>query len=268
MVQEQYKEVERAIINRGKYQLRALSYSGKSPHMVTAINGGGFSCDASCPNWKSISFCSHTVAVAEVNGKLIQFVDFLRKKAKVPSVTKLVTCHMPRGRGRKGGTTTTRRKSQAPTTRVSMTVGAVGGQDAGGGISVAVGDVGNQMISPESIGSQVNTAAVAPSMPGCSPFSSIPTMQPPYYPGSYYSTYSPFGPYPYPANTFFPGSPGTFSQQSSSNPYQLSFIKGNISTCIACHNKYPKSPQPPNDLCIKHQEWRQFTPQGATTPQS
>ena len=34
-----------------------LSYSGKAPHMVTPKKGGGFSCDATCPNWKSIGFC-------------------------------------------------------------------------------------------------------------------------------------------------------------------------------------------------------------------
>ena len=51
-------------------------------------------------------------------------------------------------------------------------------------------------------------------------------------------------------------------------PYQLTFIKGNISICIGCHNRYPKSPQPPQDLRIKHQEWREFVPQGAQTPQS
>ena len=30
-----------------------LSYSGKVPHMVTLKKGGEFSCDSSCPNWKS-----------------------------------------------------------------------------------------------------------------------------------------------------------------------------------------------------------------------
>ena len=47
-----------------------LSYSGKPPHMVTPQKNGDFSCDASCPNWKSLGICSHSVAVAEMNGKL------------------------------------------------------------------------------------------------------------------------------------------------------------------------------------------------------
>ena len=102
-----------------------LQWKGSAPGDPT--RGGGFSCDSSCPNWKSLSFCSHTVAVAEVNGKLQQFVAFLQKKAKAPSVTKLVTFSMPRSRGRKGGAAPCRRKQlQAPTTRVSMVIGAVG----------------------------------------------------------------------------------------------------------------------------------------------
>ena len=59
--------------------------------------------------------------------------------------------------------------------------------------------------------------------------------------------------------------PGIFSNPG---PFKLCFIKGNISVCIGCSNRYPKSPKPPEDLCIKHQEWQQFTPQGADLPQT
>ena len=51
-------------------------------------------------------------------------------------------------------------------------------------------------------------------------------------------------------------------------PFTLSFISGNISVCIGCKNKYPKSPKPPQDLCIRHEEWRQFTPPNSSTLQS
>ena len=56
-----------------------LSYSGKAPHMVTPKKGGGFSCDSSCPNWKALGVCSHSVAVAEINGQLAVSI-FLQKK--------------------------------------------------------------------------------------------------------------------------------------------------------------------------------------------
>ena len=65
-----------------------------------------------------------------------------------------------------------------------------------------------------------------------------------------------------PAHAYAPG--GTVG----TNPFCLCYIKGNISVYIGCKNRYKRSPQPPNDLCIKHQEWREFTPVGSETPQS
>ena len=58
-----------------------LSYSGKVPHMVTPNKSRSFCCDSSCVNWKSLDICSHTVAVAEVNGKLYLFVR--RRKSQI-----------------------------------------------------------------------------------------------------------------------------------------------------------------------------------------
>ncbi len=56
-----------------------LSHSGKTPHLVTPSKGGGYACDANCPNWKSIAICSHTVAVAEVNSNL-PCISFVRRR--------------------------------------------------------------------------------------------------------------------------------------------------------------------------------------------
>ena len=79
--------------------------------------------------------------------------------------------------------------------------------------------------------------------------------------------YDPWKMYPHmcsypPAHMYAPG--GT----TNMNPFCLCFVKGNISVCIGCKNRYEKNLQPPNDLCIKHQEWREFTPVGSETPQS
>ena len=52
------------------------------------------------------------------------------------------------------------------------------------------------------------------------------------------------------------------------SPFTLWKITGNISVCAGCRNKYPKYPTPPDDLCIKHQEWREYMPTGSQTPQS
>ena len=35
-----------------------------------------------------------------------------------------------------------------------------------------------------------------------------------------------------------------------------------IKVCAGCCNKYPKSLLPPHDICIKHQEWCEYFPEG------
>lgn len=98
-----------------------LCYSAEVPHLVTPTKGVGFNCDATYPNWKSLSFCSHTVAVA--GGKLVQFVAFLLKRKKSPNITGFVTCSMPMWCGRKGGAAPCKQKPTVePTARVPMTV--------------------------------------------------------------------------------------------------------------------------------------------------
>ena len=55
---------------------------------------------------------------------------------------------------------------------------------------------------------------------------------------------------------------------STSEPFQLCFISGNISVCYGCRQKYSKPCQPPNDLCVRHKEWRQYFPHGSATAQT
>ena len=52
-----------------------LSYSGRKPHLVVPKKGGAFACDNECPNWKALSTCAHSVAVANLCGKLSEFVS-------------------------------------------------------------------------------------------------------------------------------------------------------------------------------------------------
>ena len=85
-----------------------------------------------------------------------------------------------------------------------------------------------------------------------------------YPPEHFYPSYSPYQ-YQYP----YPCQPTHSSPTPSAlTPFTLCFIKGNIAMCIGCHNRYLKSRQPPNDLCIRHQEWRKYIPQGSDTPQT
>ena len=58
-----------------------------------------------------------------------------------------------------------------------------------------------------------------------------------------------------------------YSPGGNSGPFTLTFIVGNISICRGCRQKFSKPPRPPNDLCVRHQEWQEFTPRGFSTPQ-
>ena len=64
-----------------------LSKDGKRPHLVQVGKGGSISCDSECQNWKSLSVCSHCVAVAHCNDSLREFADFYRKSQHFQSVT-------------------------------------------------------------------------------------------------------------------------------------------------------------------------------------
>ena len=179
-----------------------LSYCGKVPHLVTPTKGGGFSCDGNCPNWKSLGFCSHSIAVAELNEKLDVFITYLRKKNKSPNVTTLITSQMPSGRGRKGNVAPRTRKAvQSPDSRLSMTIG---GNRVEGGVN----------FSPVTM-----------------------SLSPPHY---YYPWSSPYDPSVYSSVI----NPTPVVQY----PFTLCFIQGNISVCIGCQNRYPKTKQPPDDL--------------------
>jgi len=72
------------------------SASGTRPHLVTKGIDQMYHCDA---NYKPLKICSHTVAVAEVNGELKQFIEVFTKKRRRPNLTKLALHGMPAGRG-------------------------------------------------------------------------------------------------------------------------------------------------------------------------
>ena len=75
---------------------------------------------------------------------------------------------------------------------------------------------------------------------------------------------------PSPSSSCF-SSPPFFHQPLSPaqyNPFILCRIAGNISVCAGCHNHYGKNVVEPDDMCIKHKEWREYTPQGSQVPQS
>ena len=79
-----------------------LSYQGKKPHLVILKKSDMFACDSDCLNWKGLGICAHSVAVAEPEGKLSNFVEKVLKAKKTPMISKFAEATMPKGRGRKG----------------------------------------------------------------------------------------------------------------------------------------------------------------------
>jgi hypothetical protein len=49
------------------------------------------------------------------------------------------------------------------------------------------------------------------------------------------------------------------STSPDSSPFTLAFITGNIRVCRGCRQRYPKPAVAPLNLCVRHQEWQEFT---------
>ena len=82
----------------------ASSFSGKTPHFVSSRSGGQYVCDSACIQWNSAKICSHTLAVAEANGELKQFLQWYSTSGVSPNITVLGMEGLPKGRaGQKGG---------------------------------------------------------------------------------------------------------------------------------------------------------------------
>ena len=202
-----------------------ISASGNSPHSVQAKKTGQYVRDKACGNWNSLSMCSHTVAVAEVNGELSKFVAWFVKAKKKASVSKLVLTGMPEGRGRKGGKRPqSKNKGLAVQTRTSID------NIAGVSTSHTTGAMGaSSTLRSSTLGvSNLGMPSHPPPLVHCTPRSPSPTPE----------------------------------------PFVLCFVTGNISVCYGCRQKYPKPCQPPDDLCVRHKEWREFFAPGSATAQT
>ena len=313
--------------------------------------GGKFSCD--CPNYHSLSVCSHSVAVAEVNGKLWQFVEWYRKSKKLLSLSRLVVKDMPKGRGQKGSKPPRKKQKLNPVSKrvdpILVDVPSSDSEDARKSLdkvvctSQSLGPalifVGSQAgfaptcdyhpvagiegvqspsyvhaptiaqasllasSTPSTDASHTRGAPVFPCADSARPPFTLCTPQP--YTDPSCMVFTPRTPHSslvqpsatFPWHSIPPGPSGSqvslpwwqssyFShgnqnvQQFVNPPYpvpppvpdnsifNVRFIEGNISTCYGCRNKYSKNPQPPDDICLQTEEWREFMPPGGVVPQT
>ena len=221
--------------------------------------------------------CSHTVAAAEYNKSLDQFISSYGSVKKVPNITKLATTGMPKGRGWKGTKAPAKRRPPIPVeTRIELhphsseptgtmvgreplispSVSAVYQPSLTAPISVTIG--ASSLPSPfvprtaASFPSPFSPSAAAPYSSPYSPIFSTPCLSPPCMhpqsqPLSYY---------------------GLDPSGGGANPFRVHFIMGNISVCNGCKRTYDKKIGLPHDLCLQHEEWRTFTPPGSSDKQS
>lgn len=85
------------------------SKTQKKPHFVSYTSDGRFECDETCEAFKQRYICSHSVAAAEDNKMLMNFIEKFSKTPKgdrsaTPNFTRLSMSNLPRcTAGQKGG---------------------------------------------------------------------------------------------------------------------------------------------------------------------
>ena len=208
-----------------------LSYRSETPHLVRPKGSTGqYVCDEKCPQWVSAKICSHTVAVAECNKSLNEFLKWYISSKTMPNITSLAMSGMPTRRGRK--------KSQAPRSRATKTVRA----------------------SPDTIisapPSLVSTAPVCASQ-SLLPSSNLPQPPPLIFVGQSNNCCNSS------ASSASTGQSSSMLSTSppNTNPFYLKFITGNIRMCQGCRCSLHSDgaiPAQPYDLTVARAERRSY----------
>ena len=323
-----------AVPGHGTESKMVLSRRGKRPHLVTCGKNGRYSCDSDCPNWKSLGICSHSVAVAQMNGSLQEFCDYYRKSKRLPSMSQLLLSGMPSGMGNKGNRVSRKRKKEEITSIVplplpssakkthrladqsqmhpilsheqtiphiqessigtsSLTLDSIRSHASQNAHNVSTSETSTSAIPTEEASTVSETTSVSNLLPHYTTFQ-VPQplarypihpteqFQPPFFGGpgiqspfpqagiSFHTTTGNIRVRASPMHVSTPyqfSSPST-SSESNAAEFRLCFRIGNISVCNGCRNRFDKTAQPPYDLCIQHEEWRNFTSPVSHLPDS
>ena len=267
------------------------SYSGSRPHHVKVKKGGQYCCDGDCPNWQSLHLCSHTVATAEKEGQLQTFVQWYKKSRPNPNLTKLITTTMPKGRGRKGGIAPPKKKKKLTSTsatRVPFSAVCNSSEQQDGAFeSVCTTpdiDFDDDSTVSEDAGTSIGSESIEYASNSNSEESLVHTLtlssgsSSQAHAGSSFISHSislPTGQASsrgfVSTNSAMPSVPPPLipcnTSPANDSPFTLAFISGNIRVCRGCRQRFVKPPSPPHDLCVRHQEWQEFTPVGGSFPQ-
>ena len=266
------------------------SKSGVVPHLVTSKKEYEYACDEKCPQFKSSGICSHTVAAAEVNGELEDFVKLYRARRvkQPPNLTKLAKHGMPSGAGRKGGRPAKKKVSQSKhvltdENRVPLQYSNCDIQFTGNVQSVhsSTGSTPATQYNIQVESSKPPQQVIQQHLPSV-PWSFSPCgyLQPSVSPLEQLSlspfgqqssvspfiqqpSVSPFGqpqfvsPYRLesPVSPYSSGYPMQNSLPVNSLNFKVCFKKGNISVCSGCRQSYGQV----DEIVIQHEEFRSFT---------
>ena len=251
------------------YSRMVTASSKEIPHFVSVPKEftGQFICDSHCPMFASYKICSHTLAAAEVNGQLADFLLWFNKTLRRANLTKLSDIGMPTTSGKKKKSTTYKRKKKdvcktliATTNRITEPAisTSTGGTSTGSAFSdqatnsvlqaatrtlptsLVQGPIAQLVAIPQDRPSSVTSVVASPTV---SPSVTIGTMAMPV-------TLN--------VNSFCSR---TGCQTESPYPFTLKFINNRIQKCQGCKLDFCQSSsilQPPHDLIVARLERRPF----------
>ena len=206
------------------------SFSSKTPHFVSSRTKSQYVCDSACVQWNSSKICSHTLAVAETNGELKDFLQWYSTSRVSPNITNLAMEGLPKGRaGQKGGRAKRKRTRSDAKPEHLVTIAQCTTSECGpSGVNIGAST------------SQVNYNVLLPStgaVRGPPPLISVPVTPPTL-------------------------STPIVADPPNVNPFYLKFIKGNIRVCQGCRGSLKTTdgdvPSPPYDLAVARAEQRPF----------
>ena len=256
-----------------------LSYHSDTPHIVRPKGNTHYICDSNCAQWSSSKICSHTVAVANYNDSLPQFLEWYVSSASQPNITTLAMSGMPPGRGRKKNQITrkrVKRHSVSPDTIISSPPSLLCSRNQP---RTPLPSTEPSSTLPQASATQ--GASLTPSHASAQPsMYELSVSQAPSFPPVFLTT-AQSGTRPPPPPLVFVGQSNNYSTPPppqpksdlpflspsiapppNTNPFYVKFITGNIRMCQGCRSTLRTAdgqiPLAPYDLTIARAERRSF----------
>ena len=231
------------------------SSTNECPHLVTTPSKftGQFKCDSKCVMFSTYKVCSHTIATAEVTGKLQQFIQWLVKQKCSPNYNNLAMHGIPKGAGEKGGTPKpTQKRKQGASGKAKTCVDR---------LSMFPSNTEYHMEENSSICGEFIMPAASVASVHNTWIGSNSTQYPQYTNPSMFHYPVPV-PMPLYTNTWPTVSPPASNSVISPYPFMLKVLTTRIRICQSCRITFDDSREPPYDLVVSRKECRPYKSQG------